>query len=589
MKRTALIALIPALLFVSLLSGQSLAEIDLASDQRTAVELLPESCLAVAQMPHPDRLLTTLTEHAVWQKIKDHPEYEAAVSNPGYQMFLGIRTSIETQIGMKWRDAYDTVLGGGITIAFDPETQGVVGLVRAKDGEKLAATAETLIRLGQEDAKSKGNEQLPEDKYRGITVYGMDEGLFAIVGPWLVMVNKGELGKKMIDTLLDGSDSSLQNNEKFKAARASIDGDPALWAWLDLGTLRDAGFAEALEKNQTNNPAAELLIGGILTNLRQTPFVTGALYVTGESTRLTLAAPHKAEWVEEFREYWFGPDGNGVADPPLETESTIFSLTTYRKVSDMWLRAGDLFDERMNDELAKADANLTTFFAGKDFGEDILGSFGPHLQLVVNRQDFADVLPKPAIRLPSFALTGYLENADETKTELRRTFQSLIGFLNVIGAMEGNPQLDQDVEIYGDHKIYTASFIAEPDEKKSERAKIQFNFSPSLAFAGDRFILASTNQLAKELADASTEKRGAKRVASNTGMRLDAKNLGIALNDNREQLIANNMISDGHTREEAEQQIGILMEVLGLFREASFDLKTTDGQLRIELAIETVK
>ena len=349
MKRTGLIAMIPALLFVSLLSGQSLAEIDLASDQRTAVEILPESCLAVAQMPHPDRLLTTLTEHAVWKKIKQQPEYQAAVSNPGYLMFLGIRTSIETQIGMKWRDAYDTVLGGGITVAFDPATQGVVALVRAQDGEKLAATFKTLIQLGRQDAKSKGKEQLPQDEYRGITVYGKDDGRFAIVGSWLVMVNKGELGRKMIDTLLDGSDSSLKNNEKFTAARASIDGDPTLWAWVDLGTIRDAGFAKGLEKNQTENPAAELLVGGILTNLRQTPFVTGALYVTGESTRLTLAAPHKSEWVEEFREYWFGPDGNGVADPPLETESTIFSLTTYRNVSEMWLRAGDLFDERMND------------------------------------------------------------------------------------------------------------------------------------------------------------------------------------------------------------------------------------------------
>jgi hypothetical protein len=290
MKRTGLIALIPALLFVSLLSGQSLAEIDLATDKRTAIELLPESCLAVAQMPHPDRLLTTLTEHAVWKKIKDQPEYQAAVSNPGYLMFLGIRTSIETQIDMKWREAYDTVLGGGITVAFDPETQGVVGLIRAKDGEKLAATAETLIQLGRQDAKSKGREQLPEDEYRSITIYGNEDGRFAIVGPWLVMVNKSELGKKMIDTLLDGSDSSLSHNEEFTAARASIDGEPTLWAWLDLGTLRDAGFAEALEKNQTDNPAVELLVGGILTNLRKTQFVTGALYVTGESTRLALAA-----------------------------------------------------------------------------------------------------------------------------------------------------------------------------------------------------------------------------------------------------------------------------------------------------------
>jgi hypothetical protein len=253
----------------------------------------------------------------------------------------------------------------------------------------------------------------------------------------------------------------------------------------------------------------------------------------------------------------------------------------------MWLRAGDLFDERMNDELAKADANLTTFFAGKDFGEDVLGSFGPSLQVLVNRQSFDNVLPKPALRLPAFALAGRMENSEETQTELRRTFQSLIGFLNVIGAMQGNPQLDQDVDVYRDSKLYTASFIPEPDEKESERARIQFNFSPTLAFAGDRFVITSTKQLAKDLIDAAEKEQGSRTEASNTSVKLNTQALSEILDDNREQLIAQNMIKKGQTREESQREIGMLLELLGLFQAVSFDIKTTGGELKLELSIQT--
>jgi hypothetical protein len=582
-------ALLCGLLVSGLTQANAYAQRNLDSDGRTASELLPASCLAIAEMPHPDQLLETLTSHRVWKKVQQQPQYQAAISNPGYMMFLGIRTHIETQIGMKWRQAYDTLLGGGVTIAFDPETQGVVALVRSTDAGKLQSTAKKLIELGRADARSKGKEPLPEDEYREITVYGKDDGRFAIVGPWLVMTNKGELGRKVLDTLLDGSETSINDNEKFAAARQSITGEPAVWSWVDLGTIRDAGLAKGLEKNQTPNPLAELLVGGVLTNLRQTPYVSASLYVTGEATRLEFSAPHDNEWVEEFREYWFGPDGKGTADSPLETESTILSVSTYRKVSEMWLRAGDLFDERMNDELAKADATLTTFFAGKDFGEDVLGSFGPTMQILVNRQDFSDVLPKPALKLPSIALAGRLEKAEETRTELRRTFQSMVGFLNVIGAMQGNPQLDQDVDIYRDNKIYTASFIPEPDEKDSERARIQFNFSPSLAFAQDRFFITSTKQLARDLVDAAHNEQTTRGEASNTAIRLNAKALGEALADNREQLVAQNMIKKGQTREESSREIGLLLEALALFEGLSFDVKTTGGELKLELSIQTKK
>lgn len=588
MKRQRVqIVLLGGILAAFTLPAPIVAQSDLESDPRRAVDLLPESCLAVVQIPQPDGLLTTLTEHPVWIKIKEQPEYTEAVSRPGYVMFQTIREHVETQIGMNWREAFDTILGDGVTIAFEPESEGLVALIRSRDAKKLQRTAKTLIELGRQDARSKGQEPLPEEKYRDITIYGKKGGRFAIAGPWLVIASKDDLGRRVLDTLLDGSDTSIVSNEKFAAAHESMDGAPTIWSWFDIGTVRDAGLAKGLEKNQTGNPLAELLVGGILTNLRRTPYFTASLYVSGASTRLQLAAPHQHEWVEEFREYWFGPDSNGATDPPLATASTILSLSAYRRVSEMWLRAGDLFDERMNDELAKADANLTTFFAGKDFGEDVLGAFGPSLEVLVNRQDFENTLPRPALRLPSFALAGHLENAEETRTELRRTFQSLIGFLNVIGAMQGNPQLDQDIEFYRDEKIYTASFIPEPDEKESERARIQFNFSPSLAFSGDRFFIASTRQLARDLIDASQNRSIQPREPVNTSIRLDTQNLGSALDDNREHLIAQNMIKKGQTREESAREIQVALELLKLFRDISFQVTTTGGQLKLELSIQS--
>jgi hypothetical protein len=155
--------------------------------------------------------------------------------------------------------------------------------------------------------------------------------------------------------------------------------------------------------------------------------------------------------------------------------------------------------------------------------------------------------------------------------------------------MQGNPQLDQDTDVYRDNKIYTASFIPEADEKDSERARIQFNFSPSLAFAKDRFFITSTKQQAKDLIDAAQDEPTTRGEKSNTAIRLNAKTLGEALDDNRDQLVAQNMIKKGQTREESAREIGLLLEAIALFEGMSFDVKTTGGELKLELSIQTKK
>jgi hypothetical protein len=250
----------------------------------------------------------------------------------------------------------------------------------------------------------------------------------------------------------------------------------------------------------------------------------------------------------------------------------------------MWLRAGDLFDEKINDGFAQADANLTTFFAGKDFGEDILGSLTPQVGFVASRQDFTDILPQPAIKLPSFALVMELREPEEMTRELRRTFQSMIGFFNVLGAMEGRPQLEMEMDKLDDgSELITTVYIPEEDDRESTSADIIFNFSPSVGFSGKRFVVASTGQLARELTAAAVPERAA--TDSNTDVSLQGDILQQILNDNREQLIAQNMLGEGHSREEAEAAIGLLLEAVGYLKDASLQLVPTAESLRLGFSV----
>jgi hypothetical protein len=265
--------------------------------------------------------------------------------------------------------------------------------------------------------------------------------------------------------------------------------------------------------------------------------------------------------------------------------SYLFTLSTYRNFSEMWLRAGDLFGAEVNDGFAKADANLTTFFAGRDFGEDILGSFENEVGLIATRTDFEGVLPQPTIKVPAFAAVFRLKEPETMTRELRRIFQSLVGFLNVVGAMNGQRQLEMDMEKIGDHiELITSSYVPEEDDRESTEASIAYNFSPSVGFAGERFVVASTKKLARELTLAKQPSQ--ETIDANTHANLNASVLRDVLDDNREQLIAQNMLKDGNSREEAEAIIDLLLQAVGYLQDASIRLGSTSGHLQAEFKIQ---
>ena len=545
-----------------------------------SAHLFPSTTIAYAELSAPNELIATIVDHPLRDKIEALPAYQQAIETPQYkQAMLGLEM-FENAVGMPWREALEKFSTQGVAAAFDPATEGGAIIVHGQDAESMKSFRDKFVGFASLDQK----RQVQKVEYRGIPAHRIGETRFAVYENRLLVTNNSELGKSILDRMLDGGDDTLANAPEFRQAVAKRDSKSAAWAFLDVKTVRESGVADQLYHDQINNPLLELLVGGIQSNLQHTPHASGEIHVTQDHASIQLSAPHDPDWIPEEREYFFGPNGKGRAPSIPAVDDTLLTLSTYRDFSQMWLRAGDLFNDQVNEEFAKADANLTTFFSGKDFGEDILGEIQSPVGFVMARQDFHNVLPAPAIKIPMFGIVTEMKEPEKMTREMRRTFQNLIGFFSVIGAMQGFGQLEMDMEKMDDgSQFVTSRFIPEDGEEQSREAPIVFNFTPTVGFSGQRFVVASTSKLAKQLTLAAPT--DPKFRDENTFASMQANVLKQVLNDNREQLIAQNMLEEGNSREEAVAQIDLFLEVMGYFKEAELNLGNSDDHLRARLSL----
>ncbi len=57
------------------------------------------------------------------------------------------------------------------------------------------------------------------------------------------------------------------------------------------------------------------------------------------------------------------------------------------------------------------------------------------------------------------------------------------------------------------------------------------------------------------------------------------------LRDNRNQLVAQNMLTEGHTKEDAERKIDLLLQVVGYLDRLVLSLDTTPSELHLSFEV----
>ncbi|HIA63281.1 MAG TPA: hypothetical protein EYN93_10365 [Planctomycetaceae bacterium] len=560
------------------------------SAQSNFHDLLPESTAAVLQIQEPGEILQQFLTHPVINSVYDAGLYDELIDDAQRAQIETLQNIIQDITGLPWEDAIKQASSGGVHLAFDPSSEGVLLVLRG-DEVVLDKVFDAVLSWLQPLAALSGNP-LKKGEYReGIIGYQIQEIRFAKKAGTLVVTNSRDLGRFVLDQLIDPTTHpTFASNKNYQAA--TVNSKPqqhTAWLWADAKLLQQNNGLEQLEQAMRQNMLLELLAGGLVNQLAKSPYITAAIDFDHQHLKLDLTTAHDAEWIPESRQYYFGADANGSAPSLLLPTDTIASISMFRDFSPWWLLAPDLYDDDVNEGIAQADTTLSQFFSGKDFGLDILGALEPGAQLVVTDNQFADDAPQPDIIFPAFAIVGTLENSETMQAELRRIFINFAGFLNVISAMEGNPQLDIELVDSKKDRIITTSFIP---PLAGQPISVQYNFSPTILFKDDKLILSSTRLLAEKLRDGNQEAESAKRNSNrgnwttNTHLTLLAGPLASILRKNREILITNNMLENSSDREEAETQIDLLISMVQLTNALDITIKSTSKQLALSFELK---
>ncbi|MEY2725286.1 MAG: hypothetical protein RLZZ458_1153 [Planctomycetota bacterium] len=548
----------------------------------TAADVFPATTAAYVEIPGPGQIVSDILQHPITGRLQQLDAWKQALREPQMTGVITAKNFLELQMGLPWQEVLSAVSAKGVYLAVDATDNSVMLMVRGRDADLMQEVRLKLLEL----TRLGGGEIRKLDTYRDIPVYRLQQGGAAVVGEWLVLASTAPAGRGLIDRMLDytaTSPQSLAALPAFNAARPAAEQLPAIRAWLGLAAIRNSGRLQRAFSDRIDNPPAEFLFGGLQSVLAQADWVTAELRPADSGLKLQLTTPFNSVWIPETREWYFGPNASGRTPTVPDVPQLLGSVAIYRNVSEMWLRAGDLFSEQINDRMAEAESNLGNIFAGRDFGEEVLGAFEPGMLLVAARQDFARINPTPAIRLPAFALVLTLKDPEVMRPELRRLFQSIIGFGNIVGAQQGQPQLEMDMQKLDDAELITARYLPPRPSAAPAPVPIVYNFAPTAAFQGSRFILASTTSFAESLLNAES----IAAAPANTAVSLSVPVLQDVFRDNRDSIVSGNMLSKGQTREEADAELDTILELLGWFQGLRARLTPSETSLQLELQLQT--
>jgi hypothetical protein len=553
--------------------------------ERTALDLLPPTTVVYLEVPKPAEVVRVLLDHPLSQEIAQQPTYRKALAGREYLQLQAALNLAEEKLGMKWQQALAPLTKGGLHVGFDLPTQGIVALVETADEPLALKAREAVLALARAEAASKGRpDQIKQEELRGVTLHEIGNVYLAVLDKWILISNKRLLVNMVLENYLGGG-VSLGSDQQFQTVRKNRPAATSTWLYADLRVLRLTGALRAAASKKSNNPPIELLAGGILGVLPDASFATASLQLDGSHVRLDATLPGNPQTVVKAREFYFGPESNGVAPPLLHPPGTLLTLATYRDFASLWRHAPDLFDERINAQLAQAESGLATFFGGRNFRDEILGNLEPGLQLVVARQEFPQFGVTPAIKLPAAAFVVRMKNPAETTRTFKITFQSVIGFLNIIGGMKGLPPLDLNSEKVGDALVITTEYLPPEKAELRHEAPLHHNASPTAVFIGDTFILSTARSLGLQLKE-QVQLQLPAREGINTALVVEGVTVHSALTDNRGPLIARNMLDRGHDRAAAENEIDGLLRALANVKRSSVQLERAGRQ--VELAVEVV-
>jgi hypothetical protein len=228
------------------------------------------------------------------------------------------------------------------------------------------------------------------------------------------------------------------------------------------------------------------------------------------------------------------------------------------------------------------------FFSGRDLTNEVLAETEPEIRVLVAQQKYDEKVGTPKTQFPAFAAIVRMKDPENFSIVMEEAWQKAVGLVNFTRGQNAEPGLIIDRPSHRDISFTVARFAPPKVEERSD-ADVRFNFNPALAMPDGYLILSSTEGLARDLIDA-VQKEASETLAGikdvHSLAEVDGTNLASILTANREQLVRNNMIEDGNTRDQAEMAIDALLSVISHLGQTRFEIRNESGATQARFVLE---
>ena len=197
--------------------GSSIISAQQQRDITDVAQVLPESTIVVVGLNNPAELMESIDNHPLFQRLKQLPNYQQALSNP---QLLQLENFIETQLQMEWEEALSKSTHGGVYGMFDAEYQAGAMLLHGDD-DTLTQVQDTIVGFVRSVGALAGQNPVKQGEYMGVQAYQIGETRFATHNGWAVVTNNAEYGRQILNRLAGMSASSLAQTDAYKKASAA--------------------------------------------------------------------------------------------------------------------------------------------------------------------------------------------------------------------------------------------------------------------------------------------------------------------------------------------------------------------------------
>jgi hypothetical protein len=578
------LAFVLTLLLTALISHATAAEQTLPP----AIQWIPQDAVIVLEVTKPKALLEVFCNDKATATITALPLYKQQVSKPQVQEFFTIISFIETTLGTDWRTGIEKLTGAGITLAVCPEDT-VVLIIDAEDEQMLDRFHEFFINVARSEAEKKGNYNIVKSKeFDGLTAWTFDgKEAHTIIGKRLVLSNKPEKLKNILQNRSKTNKASLAENPAYQAAKRSVGSDAIAKVFVNLKPLMGIPQVAQIFSQQNENPLAALAFAGIFEATRDSNWLALGLHIEDNTLVFRASVDSKTISATSPAAFALPKKANEGAFPNLSVPRRIAALSFYRDLHQFYSAKDELFPERTSG-LIFFENMMGIFFSGRDLTNEVLAETKPEIRFVVAEQKYDPAIGIPQTKLPAFAAILRLQNPKQFNEVAEEAWQKALGLINFTRGQQAMQGLIIDRPVHKGTKFSMAYFSTTGIDDKNNLEQ-RFNIRPALALPGEYLILSSTDDLARDLIDTLNREmqQKVKPISkAHSIVEIDTAQLASILNANRDTLVRSDMVKKGSTQEEAEAGIDLLITLVKLIERAKLSLGTHEGLTQASLEIK---